>query len=633
MLAIAFNTFAIEPGDDFFTYANSEWLASTQIPAGKARWGARNEIAEKAAQQLAQVIREAPAGKVRDFHAAYLDEATIERKGLQPIAALLRSIDGVHDKTGLARWLGAQMRADVDPLNAGTYDSPNLFGLGVSYGNHGEPNNIGYLAQGGLGLGNREAYLDESAGKQAARLEYRDHIARMLGGAGFRQPAERADGVLALETAIARSHVKADESARDSNADNRWRRGDFARKAPGMNWTMFFFAAGLSKQPDLVAWQPQAIKGSAALVASQPLHVWKDYLRFHVVHRYADVLPQSIAEPSTVPREQRAIAATNKALPEAVGLLYVERYFPAATKAKVQAIVDRIIVAFRRRVAAATWMSAGAKGVALAKLESIYFGVGYPEKWRDDSKLRIDARDAVGNLQRIADWNYRNALSKLGKPVDRRAWTIAPQTPGGVLTFQLNAYNFTAALLQPPRFDSTASDAANYGSIGAIFAHELSHFVDTLGADYDARGAARNWWKAKDKAGFALATQPLIEQVAAYRPLPDLAVDGKLTLTESVADLGGVGTAFDAYRDALEAWAATPDEMRRQDRQFFMGFAHSWRSKQTAESLRAQLKGDGHVPDPEHVATVRNLDAWYEAFDVRPGQALHLEPGRRVRIW
>jgi predicted metalloendopeptidase len=372
--------------------------------------------------------------------------------------------------------------------------------------------------------------------------------------------------------------------------------------------------------------------------------VWRDYLRFHIVHRHADVLPRAIAEPARAwraqlsatpepPRAQRAAAATNQALPEAVGRLYAERFFPPATKAKVAAILDNVKAAFARRVAAAPWLSAATKQGAAAKLQAMYFGVGYPERWPDESALRIDARDAAGNLQRIADWRLRAALAKLGQPVDRHEWIIAPQTPVAVLNFQLNSYNFAAALLQPPKFDPAAPEAANYGAIGAILAHEVSHFVDTLGADYDAQGAARQWWTAEDRAQYEIAVQPLIAQFSAYRPLPDVSVDGKLTLTENLADLGGLAAAFDAYRQALGGAAADAQALRRQDRQFFIGFARSWRAKLNDEALRAELKGDGHAPERYRIATVRNIDAWYEAFDVQPGQRLYLAPASRVRIW
>jgi putative endopeptidase len=642
----------VAPGDDFFAFANGEWLAKTQIPAGKSRWGARDEIAARAARQLARVIQDAgkpgsaPQGrKVADFYAAYVDEAGIEKNGFAPIAPLLEGIERLNDKADLSRWLGAHLRADVDPLNTGVYDSPNLFGLAVCFGVRGEPNHFAYFTQGGLGLGDRDSYLDDADAKRALRLRYRDYIAGLLQAAGFDDAPRRADGVLALETAIARVHASAADSSNDRNAENFWGRGDFMLNAPGIDWSAFFRAAGLPRQQDFVAWQPDAIKGSAALVGSQPLPAWKDYLRFHVVHRYADVLPRSVAEPALAfgamqsrasaqaSREQRAVEATSRAMPEAVGRLYVARYFPPGSKSRAQSILDDVVAAFRKRVASAPWMSEGSRRVALAKLNHMYFGVGYPERWIDDSKPAIDVHDPVGNLQRVADWNYRNALAKLGHDVDRREWVVAPQWPGAILNFQLNSYNFSAALLQPPKFDPAASEAASYGAIGAIFAHEVVHFVDALGADYDAQGATRAWWTAQDKARYEEATRPLVEQFSAYRPLPDLAIDGKRTLVENVADLGGLAAAFDAYRDALGSRAADAQALRRQDREFFIGYARSWRNLLREDALRAMVKGDSHAPEAWRIATVRNLDAWYEAFDVKPGQRLYLEPKARVRVW
>ena len=640
---------AIDPGDDFFGFANGDWLRGTALPPGQNRWGARQQMAERAQQQVAQLIRNAgalPGGrKVADFHAAWLDEAGIEAKGLAPVLPLLDGIRRLRDKTALARWLGGHLQADVDPVNLGVYDSAQLFGLAVSFGLHGEPNNIAYLVQGGLGLHTREAYLDDAAPQQALRQQYRDLMAQLLLQAGFDAATQRADAVLALETAIARGHASAAESADDRNADKLWRLSDLAAKAPGLDWPVFFAAAGLSRQADIVAWQAAAVQGSAALVASQPLAVWQDYLRVQVLYRYAELLPQAMAQPAqalrsalagTPPpasREQRALAATQQALPDAVGRLYVRQHFPAATKARLQALLGQVVAAFSRRLAAVPWMSAASKDTALAKLKTLYFGIGHPERWPDDSALRISAHDAVGNQQRVAAWRYRQALAQLGRPVDRRAWAIAPQTPGGLLNFQLNAYNFAAALLQPPKFDPGASDAANYGAIGAIFAHEISHFVDTLGADYDTRGASRHWWTAEDMAGYDKAAQPLVDQFAAYRPLPDLAIDGKRTLGENIADLGGLAAAFDAHRLALGHRATDPQTLRRQDRQFFIGFARAWRITLNDEALRAQLAADNHAPERYRVFSVRNLDAWYPAFDVRPGHKLYLAPEARVRIW
>jgi putative endopeptidase len=644
---------SVKPGDDFFAYANGDWLKTTEIPAGKNRWGARNEIDEKARSQLAFLVKEAatrPPGsdrrKVADFYRAYLSDDVIEAKGISPIKPLLSRIDDVHDKKALTRLLGSDLRADGDPLNFGVVESSQVFGLSVENGIHGEQNHFAYLIQGGLGLPDRDYYLNASPQMQALRGKYQTYIGRALELAGFGHAAQRAEEVMRLETALARSHSTAEESGKEGNADNHWSRADFSKRAPGIDWSLFFAAAGLSKQTNFVAWQPGALTGTAALVASSPLDAWKDYLRFHVIDRYADVLPGTFAKPvfaiqgagaSTAaaqsPREQRAMDATSQALPDAMGRMYVEKYFPAETKAKVQSIVADVIDAFAKRVETAQWMTPATKKQALLKLRAMHFDVGYPEKWADYSGLTIDAGEAFGNLQRVSDWNYRHALMKLDQPNDMREWVLPPQTVAAVFNPLQNGYNFAAGLLQAPKFDRAASDAANYGALGAIFGHEVSHSVDLLGAEYDAQGAAHRWWTEEDKARFDAASAALVNQYSGYHPFPDLAINGKLTLSENVADLGGLAAAFDAYRRTLGSKAADKDYVRQQDRQFFIGFARQMRVKMRDDALRTQVASNDHAPENYRVSTVRNLDAWYDAFDVQPGQRLYLEPKARVRIW
>jgi predicted metalloendopeptidase len=318
---------------------------------------------------------------------------------------------------------------------------------------------------------------------------------------------------------------------------------------------------------------------------------------------------------------------------DALGRMYAERYFPAAQKARVQVIAANVIAALRHRVEAVAWMSPDSKKVALAKLQTLYVGLGYPEEWQDYSDLAVDPMDAVGNIRRVADRNYRRALARLGRPVDRHEWWMAPQTVGAILVFQQNALDFPAALLQGAKFDPSASDAAAYGAIGAIIGHESSHFIDPLGAEYEVDGRNRRWWTPEDFKQFQAASEPLVNQFAGYHPFPDLAINGKLTLSENIADLGGLAAAFDAYRLALGSRAADKDYVRQQDREFFIAFARSWRSKSTESALRTQAATNDHAPETYRIATVRNLDAWYDAFDVRPGQRLYLEPKARVRIW
>jgi putative endopeptidase len=643
---------SIKPGDDFFAYANGAWLKATEIPAGKARWTVRDEIAELTRQQVLKLLDDAstaPAGsvarKVADYQSAYLNEAAIEARGNAPLKPMLDRIDRVRDKVSLTRLLGAGLRADVDPMNVGVFASPHILGLAVQASIHGEKDYVAFLVQGGLGLADRENYISTESAMQMQRAQRKEAIGRVLAlidASAAANATKRAEAVMALETAIAQSHATAEVSGNERNADNVWTRADFAKQAPGMDWSLFFTAAGLGRQQTFVAWQPSAVKGVAALMASQPLPAWKDYLRVRLVDIYADVLPRVFTEQAPAlrgtiaaqsPRTQRATEATQAAMSEAVSRMYVERYFPAAHKARVQAITANVIAAFTRRVEAATWLSPASKTQALAKLTAVYFGVGYPEKWTDYSDLIIKPADAVGNLQRISEFQYRHTVAKLGKPVDKTEWSIAPQRAGAVLLFQQNSYNFAAALLQSTKFDPTASDAANYGAIGAIVGHEVSHLVDSLGAEYEADGRFRRWWAPEDMSQYEALTEPLIKQVASYRPLPDMTINGKVTLVENLADLGGLAAAFDAYRSTLGAKANDKEYVRQQDRQFFLGFARSWRSKMTEPALRKYLANDNHAPENYRIAIVRNIDAWYDAFDVQPGHKFYLEPKARVRIW
>ena len=643
---------SISPGDDFFGYANGAWLAATTLAPGKERWGARDEIAAVTRKRVAQLLDDAhnaprgsPARRVADFRAAWLNEVAIEARGRSPLQPQLDSIDAVADEQALTRLLGRWTRADVDPLNWGVFDAGSLLGLSVEPSIHGEKTYVAFLVQGGLGLPDREQYLGSDPRLAALRAKYAAYVSGLLAFAGVDEPDRRAAAVLALETAIARSHAPRAASANDHNADSVWTRADFARRAPGMDWAAFLDAAGLGSQQSIVAWQPSAIIGVAALVASQPLDTWKDYLRVRLVDRYADVLPRAVAEPAAAlraaakgassppdDRARRATDATLAALGDDVGRMYAERHFSAAQKARVRRIVDDVTAAFIARVERSTWMSDATKARALAKLKTLYVGIGYPEQWMSDSDLVVDPTAAVGNLQRLADRDRRRALARLGCAVDMKAWLMSPHTPGAVLVFQQNAYDFAAALLQPPKFDSTASDAASYGAIGAIIGHDVSHFVDVLGAEYDVDGALRHWWTADDASRFKALGEPLARQFSDYRPFPDTAVDGTLTLTENVADLAGLVSAFDAYRATLGARAKDRSYVRRHDREFFIAFAQSWRTRSTDAALRAQLSSD-HAPERYRVATVRNLDAWYDAFDVHPGQRLYLAPAARVHVW
>ena len=633
LLAVALQVIA--PGDDFYAYANRDWLAATAIPAGKERWGAREELEQQTRRRIAELLEAAsvaPAGsaerKIADFRAAYLNEAAIEAKGLAPLAAQFDRIDKVSDKAELTRLLGRGMHADVDPEGFGIYESASVLGLAVQQSIHGEKNYVAFLLQGGLGLPDRDDYLNEER-----RERYRETIRKMLTLAHFDNADERADRVLALETAIAQSHATAVASANDHNADNVWTRSDFAQRAPGMDWSGFLEAAGLANEREIVVWQPSAVTGLAALVASQPLDAWKDYLRFHAIHELADVLPRAFRDEAPPSRAERALAATQSAMSDTLGRMYAARYFPASQKARVERISENVRAALIKRVEAATWMSPATKASALVKLKTLYVGLGYPDQWEDDSSLTVDPKDAAGNQRRVSDRAYRKALSRLGQPVDLKSWAMPPQMVGALLVFQQNSYVMAAALLEPPKYDHASSDAAAYGSVGALIGHDLTHYIDLLGAEYDTEHRMRHWWTADDLQHFQALTQPLADQFSAYQPFPGVSINGKLTLTENVADLGGLAAAFDAYRATFGSRANDAESVRKQDREFFIAYAQTQRRKISEAGMRKQVAGSDHAPEDYRADTVRNIDAWYDAFDVRPGQRLYLEPSARVRVW
>ena len=641
----------VRPGDDFFAYANGGWLKSTVLPAGTARWGARNELENLSRTRIAMLLREASsagagtsAHKVADFYSAFLNEAAIEAHGLASLRPLLDSIERVGDKTALARLLGAQMPADVDPLGLGIYESSHVVGLSVEQSIHGEEANVAFLVQGGLGLPDRADYLSADSARQVTRATYRLYVSRLLSLAGLDRADERAASVLTLETALAKTHATREASSADRNADSVWQREHFEHQAPGMDWSAFFSAAGLDGQDGIGAWQPGALRGLAALVASQPLSAWKDYLRFHALHDYADVLPRAFSEQAMAfraatasgrqpSRMDRALASTQAAMSDAVGRMYAERYFPAEQKARLEQISDNVRQALIRRVEVASWMSPATRLSALTKLRALYVGLGYPEQWEDYATLVVDPADALGNLRRGSDRAHRQALARLGQPVNLKHWFISPQTVSALLVFQQNAYVMSAALLEPPKYDRMASDAAAYGAVGALLGHDFTHYIDVLGADYDTDHRFRPWWTAEDKQRFAALAQPLVNQFGTYHPMPDLTIDGTLTLTENIADLGGLVAAFDAYRATQGGRIADTAWVHQQDREFFIAYAQTLRRRISDAALRTQVASSDHAPEEYRADAVRNLDAWYDAFDIRAGQRLYLAPAARVRVW
>jgi predicted metalloendopeptidase len=444
---------------------------------------------------------------------------------------------------------------------------------------------------------------------------------------------------------MARAHATRVESE-DVHGAVSWKRGELAAKAPGLDWPALLDAAGLQDAPVLIIWHPKAVPGLAALAATESLDAWKDWLAYHAIERSAAFLPKAFVDerfsfygkalsgiPELRPRWQRGMDYTSEALGEAVGKLYTQRYFPAATKAKVQAMVGDLVRAFAKRIDALAWMSPETRAKAKQKLDTLIVGVGYPDRWQDYAGLEVAKGDALGNSLRAELFEYRRQLDKLRQPVDRGEWWMTPQTVNAVNLPLQNALNFPAAIIQPPYFDAEADAAHNYGSMGAIIGHEISHSFDDQGSQFDAAGRLANWWTKSDFDHFKAAGEALATQFDAYRPFPDLALNGHQTLSENIADVAGLLVAYDAYRLSL---GGKPDVVKdgfSGDQRFFIAFGQSWRSKMRDAEMRRQIATDGHAPEEYRAETVRNLDAWYEAFSVDPARKLYLAPADRVRVW
>jgi putative endopeptidase len=644
---------SVAPGDDFFQYANGTWVKNTEIPADRSSYNSFTRLTEKALSRTRAIIEESAADKtangetkkIGDYYTTFMDDAGIEAKGLAPIQPELDAIAAIKDKTGLGRAIGQTLRADVDVLNASNVYTPNLFGLWVTQDFDKPSQYAPYLLQGGLGMPDRDFYL-EGGRFVDLRKQYQAHIAKLFSLAGIADADARAARILALETAIARSHATQVETNDVKKGANYWSRADFGSKAPGLDWDAFFDGAMLGKQMEFVVWQPKAFAGISKLTTTQPLDTWKDYLSFHALDRASPLLPKAFADeqfafygttlngtPQQQDRWKRAVNSADNALGEAIGKIYVQRYFTAATKARADEMVRNLLAAFDKRIDRLDWMTAETKSRAKAKLASLKIGMGYPDVWRDYSALEVRAGDALGNAERADLFEYQRNIAKLGTPMVRTEWYLLPQQVNAMNLPLENRLIFPAAILEAPFFDANADDAVNYGAIGSVIGHEISHSFDSSGALFDETGRMANWWTPEDFKRFEAACAALAAQYDQYRPFPDAAVNGKLTLGENIADVAGLATAYDAYTLARQGKPELTLEGLTPDQRFFLGFAQAWRTKAREQALRNSLLTGVHAPGQYRSETVRNQDAWYAAFDVKPGQKRYLPPEKRVKVW
>lgn len=643
---------SVKPGDDFYRYANGGWLGTVAVPAGQANYGTSAMLVEKTAQRVrdliqdaasAQPVKDGIAQKVGDYYASFMDEDGIEAKGLTPVADELAAISAITNKASLSAYLGTTLNTEVDGLTA---NADHIFGVWVNQGFADSEHYVFHLLQGGLGMPDRENYLDQSPKVAELRTQYQAHIATILKLAGVADPGTRAARILSLEIGMAQTHAPDADAADVFKQNNPWKRTEFVAKAPGMDWNAYFKSAGVDGQSEFIVWQPSAVTGTSALVGSEGIDLWKDYLRFHLIEHYASVLVKAVAaedfafygtilsgSAQAPDRSKGAIAATNGALGQAVGQLYTQRYFPPEAKAKAQAMIRDLITAYRGRISNLAWMSPQTKKKALAKLSALRIGVGYPDTWIDYSTLAVVRGDAIGNMRRAEAFNRLRNLAKLRQPVDPDEWRIDPQIVGAVILFTPNTETFSAGLLQPPYFDSQGDAASNYGSAGAGIAHEISHSFDELGNIYDDQGRLGNWWTAEDLAKYRAAAAKLVAQFDAYCPFSDLCVNGKQVVSENIADLAGLLAAHDAYGLSLKGKTDVVIGGLSGEQRFFLAFAQRWRKKQSEASLRRQITADSHPPGEYRSDSVRNVEAWYKAYQVAPGDKLYLKPEARVEIW
>ena len=643
---------SIKPGDDFYRYANGIWLKATAIPAGQSSYDNRAFLAERTSHQVRDLIQNAASAhgskgsvvqKVGDYYASFVDQNSIEAKGLSPLADEMTKIAAIADTKSLSAYLGTTLNSEVEGLTA---NADHVFGLWINQGFEDADHNLPHIWQGGLGMTDPAYYVESSPKMAKLRDQYLAHIKAVLNGLGVADSENKAARILALEVRIAQAFALDSDAADVFKQNNPWKRADFATKAPGIDWDAYFESAGLGKQQDFIVWQPSVVIGVSALVGGENLDVWKDYLRFHLVEHYAKVLPKAVAAEhfafygtilsgaqQAPDRTTEATAATNGALGQGVGQLYTQRYFPPQAKLKAQAMVKDLITAYRGRISNLTWMSPQTKQKALAKLAALQVIVGYPDTWIDYSSLDVTRGDAFGNMRRAEAFNRSRNLAKLKQPVDPVEWPLNPQVPGAVIMFSPNAEFFAAAILQPPFFDAEGDSASNYGSAGAAMAHEITHSFDELGNIYDAQGRLGDWWTAEDRARYHEAADKLAEQLNRYCPLADLCVNGKQVLSESSADVAGLLVAHDAYVLSLKGKSDIVINGLSGEQRFFLAFAKRWRKLQTETALRQQLKSDTHSPAEYRTDTVRNVDAWYDTYNVASGDKLYLRPEDRIRIW
>lgn len=630
---------SVNPGDSFYDFANGGWDQKTPIPDDRARYGMFTQLADLSLQRMKDILDEAvktPGNRSGDLYASYMDQKTINQKGLSPLKPTINAIKAVKNQHDFARQLGAML-----PIGG---DAP--FAFGVAQDDRQPDRYIINFQQSGLGLPDRDYYLNKDPKLESIRQAYVAYLTKLLQLSGEAYAEQRAANLMAFETNLATVQWARADLRNIDRTYNKWQRADFEKKAPNFDWNAFLTSAQINNQSEFLVGEPSAFAGMALNISKTPIQTLKDYLLVHLLDQMAPYLSQPFSDahfafhgqaltgqPKELPRWKKAVGLVDTALGEDIGKTYVARYFPPETKAAADQLVKNIMAAMNRRIDNLTWMSPESKKRAHLKMASFTPKIGYPDKWRDYTGLTIIRDDLAGNVRRSNMFEYQFSLNKLGKPVDRGAWEMTPMTVNAYANPTMNEIVFPAAILQPPFFDPHADAAVNYGGIGSVIGHELSHHFDDQGAKYDEKGALAQWWLPSDVENFNALTDKLVKQYDQYEPIPGFHVQGRLTLGENIADLAGLTLSYDAYHASLGSQVAPILDGLSGDQRFYLGWAQVWRVKQRDEAERRQLLTDPHSPSQYRVATVRNLDPWYNSFNVKEGTKLYLTPKDRVRIW
>lgn len=637
------------PQDDLYRHVNGSWLNKTEIPADKSAWGSFYELRDATLPQLRAIIESAmketaggsgaDAQKIGDLYSSFMDVARLETLGLAPLQNEFARVAAIGDKQ--------QIPALIAHFNRFGITAP--YNLRIGQDARDATKYVPYLYQNGLGLPDRDYYLkDDDVRLKEVRGKYQAHIEKMLRLAGDQQAAANARKIVALETALAKVQWTKVENRNPVKTYNKVALNRLDALAPGYGWQPYLRDAGIAGKADyVIVAQPSYFAGFNRVLKSTPLAVWKAYFQWHLLSSYAPFLPKAYDEqhfafnstvlrgvPQQQARWKRAVALTEKAIGEGLGKLYVARHFPPEHKARMEKLVANLLAAYRESIDTLDWMSSATKKEAQAKLATFRPKIGYPDTWRDYSKMTIQKNDLIGNVQRATAFEYQRNIDKLGQPIDRDEWRMTPQTVNAYYNPSLNEIVFPAAILQPPFFNAHADDAVNYGGIGAVIGHEISHGFDDWGSQYDGLGNLRNWWTREDHEKFAAKTKELVAQYSAFSPVPGYHVNGELTLGENIADNAGVAIAHKAYKLSLQGKDAPVIDGMTGDQRFYAGFGQIWRGKLREQEMIVRIKTDPHSPAEVRAnGTLRNQPGFYDAYGVKEQDQMYLAPEKRVLIW